>query len=406
MAAVNLTNATNKFKIKYMQASENVYNSNNVMSGRMKKRHDFTGKQKLTDVPTGFGGGVGSGTLPTPNVDPSVNVIITAKKLYGTCRIDRETIKAADGADGSFVKQTKHTVGKTVESWNRNFNRIIWNSLANGALGAGDGSTAVTGAGTTADPYLVIMSATGWKEANWEEKDYVNCGTETTLLEVYEVVPSTRQIKFVGTSAALAAAVAGTTFTSATFYMQGSRANDPTSFWAAVEATSGTLFGATVQRRWQSPCQKDSAGAGITVDVINTDLLTIHKASGKMPKMIVASYTQYGKLLNLLEDKKEYKIEPRAENLKGHFGFDAIAFHSLGGLMPIIMDRFVEDDRIAYVNDDFIEVHHRPDFGWFDDDGSVFLRAQDDDAYDARYGGYLEILTNPCFQGYRKGLAA
>jgi hypothetical protein len=99
-------------------------------------------------------------------------------------------------------------------------------------------------------------------------------------------------------------------------------------------------------------------------------------------------------------------IEPRAENLRGTMGFKAIAFESVGGEIPIIMDRFVEDDRIAYVNDDFIEAHHRPDFGWFDDDGTVFLRSNDDDAYEARYGGYLEILTNPCFQGYRKGLAA
>ena len=149
-----------------------------------------------------------------------------------------------------------------------------------------------------------------------------------------------------------------------------------------------------------------AGGAGLTTDMLNADLLKIHKACGKTPKMIVMSYTQYGKFLNLLEDKKTIMIEAREKSLQGVFaGFKSIAFDSVGGEIPVVMDRFVEEDRIAYVNDDFIEAHHRPDFGWFDDDGTVFLRSNDDDAYEARYGGYLEILVNPGFQGYRYSLA-
>lgn len=405
MSRWNLTDQSNHFKTKYGKVSENAYNSANVTLGRVKKTHTFTGKQMLEAIPTSFAGGVGSGSLPVANGDVMANAIITAKKVYATCEIDREAIKAADGKDGSFVSQTKHSVQKAVESFNRNMSRILWNSLDNGQLGTGDGATAVTGAGTSGDPYVVKMSATGWKEANWEEQDGVNCGTETSLLVVQEVVPSTRVVKFTGTSAALAAAVAGTTFTSAKFYMQGSKDNDPLSIPAVLAATSGTLYSVTVGRKWQAPVQADSSGAGLTTDDMNTDMIAIQKRCGKVPKLIITSSVQYRKLLNILEDKKEIQVPARAENLRGSVSFDGLAFHSAAGLVPIFWDRFIDDDRVYYINDDMIELRHRPDFGWFDDDGSVFLRKSDSDAYEARYGGYLENYTLPTFHGYRKGLA-
>lgn len=405
MGSFNLTDSSNKFKIKYGKVSENVYNSTNVTLGRVIKKYDFTGKQRTVDVPQGFNGGVGSGSLPTALYDPSGNATITAKKVYGVCKIDREAIKAADGDEGSFYKQTKHTVGKTVESWMRNMSRILFNSYDNGELGRGDGSTAVTGAGTTGDPYILTVNSSYWKEANWEENDYVNCGTEQTLLQVYEVVPATKKVKLVGTSATLATAVAGATSTSAKFYMQKSKDNDPTSIATALAATSSTLYSLSVNRRWQASVQADSDGAGLTVDLMNQDMLTVQRKTGKVPNLIVTSFKQYEKLLNLLEDKKEYNVDPRAENLKGHFSFKGLSFHSAAGLVPIFPERFVEDDRIYYLNDEFIEIHHRPDFGWFDDDGTVFLRSADDDAYEARYGGYLECYTVPNFHGYRYDLA-
>lgn len=405
MSEFSLTNSSAHFKEKYGKVSENTYNGKNVVLARVKKSYNFTGKQIVEDIPQTFNGGVGSGTLPTASYDKSASAIITSKKVYSVVKIEREAIKAADGKDGSFVKQTSHTVKKGVESFMRNASRILWNSLDNGHLGTGDNSTAVTGDGSSGDPYLVIISAATWKEANWEEQDAVNIGTETTNLIIDEVVPSTRQIKLVGTSAALATAVAGTTSTAAKIYMQKSKDNDPTSIWTSLSATASTLYSVNVTRRWKAPIQKDSDAAGVTTDMLNEDILGIERGCGQLPNLIVAGYTQYIKVLNLLEDKKEYMIDPRAENLKGKISFRAIEYLSPAGAIPIIYERFVENDRIAYLNDNFLECRHRPDFGWFDDDGTVFLRSNDDDAYEARYGGYYENYIPPSFHGYRYDLA-
>ena len=47
MAQFNLVDQTNLFKINYYKKSENMYNSANVLQGRIKKRYDFIGKQRF-----------------------------------------------------------------------------------------------------------------------------------------------------------------------------------------------------------------------------------------------------------------------------------------------------------------------------------------------------------------------
>ncbi len=403
MTDFNLTNSSNLFKIKYAKLSENVYNSATVLLGRVNKTYDFVGKQKFQAIPTGFAGSVGSGSLPTAYIAPSEGAILTAKKVYGVCTVDREAIQAASSDEGAFVRQTKWSVQKTVESYMRNANRILFND-GTGSLGRGDGSTNVTGAGTSGNPYVVVLNS-DWIEANFEENDYINYDSETTLLLVDEVVPSTRTIKLVGTSTGLAAlAGAGPVLTTKYFYMQGSKNNDPLGIKGVCDATSSTLYSVNVARRWQA-YQVASSSAGISTDMMNKDILAIEKRCGKLPKMIMTSYTQFAKVLNLLEDQKTYNLPARAENLKGQISFKGIEIMTSSGPIPMFVDRFCDSDRMYYLNDDFITSVHRPGFGWFDDDGTVFLRDSGADTYSARYGGYYENYIVPTFQGVRTGLA-
>lgn len=398
----NLSEATNLFKIKYEELSENVYNSANVLLGRCKKSYDFTGKQKYFAVPQSFSGGVGSGTLPKANTAIYEDATFSAKKVYAVVQIDREAIKAASNDEGAFVRATKEVVKKGVESYMRNMSRILFGE-GDGKLGTGDGATNVSGAGSSGDPYVIVISAASFKEANWEERDLVNIGTETTTLEITEVIPSTRTIKLVGSSAILAAAT-GSSALSDDVHMQGSKDNDPQGLKGVLDATSGTKYNISIGRRWQA-VQKDASGAGLTTDLMNEVMLDVEKQCGKVPNLILTSYKQYRKLLNLLEDQKEYSISPRSENLKGHISFRGVQFMSSMGAIGVFPERFCEDDRMYFLNDNKIEICHRPGFGWFDDDGTVFLREASSDEYSARYGGYCEIYIQPPFHGVLTNLA-
>lgn len=406
----NLTDQTNLFKINYYKKSENMYNSATVLQGRIKKKYDFTGRQKFVSTPMSYSGGVGSYSLPTANAGTYEAAIITSKAVYAVCEIQREAIKASANDAGAFVKATVETVKKTVESYMRNSSRILFGS-GDGVLGTGDGAgTNVAGAGSVGSPYIVEIPSANWKEANWEEKDYVQVvvsgSPEATLLEVVAVVPSTRKISLVGTSARLAALTGiGPLAATDEICMQNSYDADPMGLKGIADASaagSGSLYSINVGRRWEMFVE-DASGAGVTVDKMNKVMLSVEKKFGKAPNMIVTSYAQFQNILALLEDQKVYNLPNK--NVKGALSFQGVEFMSTRGPIGIFADRFCEDDAIYFLNDNFIEVHHRPDFGWFDDDGTVFLRLPDSDAYSARYGGYYENFITPTAHGVLRGLA-
>jgi hypothetical protein len=420
MSNFNLTDQTNLFKINYYKKSENMYNSANVLQGRVTKKYDFTGKQRFVSVPLSFSGGVGSGSLPTPNAGDYEGAIIKAKKVYATCEIDREAIKASANDEGAFVRATKETVRKTVESYVRNSSRILWGD-GSGVLGNGGASTAnVSGAGSTASPYVVELDPDYFKEANFEENDLVNIVTgntrstntggaaESTNLEIVDVDVDNYRVSLVGTSSRLST-LSGSAGFSATdaIAMQGSYGNDPTglkSLKDIAKAGSGNLYGIGYQRRW-SLYVKDAGGSGISTDKMNNVLLDVEKRVGKTPNLIMASYKQFRKILALLEDQKRYPITPKSKDLKGKMSFSGVQFMSTKGPVGIFVDRFCPDNEVWFLNDKYMEVHHRPGHGWFDDDGTVFLRQSDSDAYGARYGGYYENYLVPTAHGVLEGLA-
>lgn len=399
--------ASDLFKNTFMKISENTYNSANVLLGRVKKSYDFTGSFREQAVPLGFAGGAGSGILPTANTENNDKAIIRRKKVYARVAVDRETIMASLSEEGAYVKAMKHVAEKGVETFMRNFSRILFGN-GDGSLGTQSGvGGEITGVGTSVDPYTTIISAASWKEANWEERELVNVGAETTLLEVVAVDPDLRKISLVGTSAILAAKTTGaggdSAGSSAVIYQQGSKDNDPQGLKGVCDATSSTLYDIPVQRRWKAT-QEAAGNASISPDLMNKVMLSVEKKCQKAPNMIMTSYKQYEKLLNILEDQKVYNLPARASELKGIISFQGIEFMSTRGPIGIFPERFCEDDRMYFLNDNFIEIMHAPKFGWFDDDGTVFLRTTSDD-YEARYGGYLQVYIVPTFQGVITGLA-
>lgn len=405
MANWNLTDQSALFKTKFGKLSENAYNSANVLLGTVKKTYDLVGDEMKVAVPTYFAGGVGSGSLPTANPANAVKATITAEKVYAVTEYDRESIKAASSDEGSFVNGLKWNVQKTVEAYNRNASRILFGN-ADGALGTTTAADFTDVTGTTfgvGDTATAVITSATWVEGHWEEGDYVNVGTAADVCEVIAVDPATRTITFEKISGTTDFTT-GSAGTSKVIYMQNSKDNDPYGLMKVCDATSGSLYGVTVARRWKAT-QIAAAGAGISEDLLNELVIKIQEKCGKTINKIMCSYTQYRKILNFLEDKKIYSVDPRAADLKGKVSFKGVSYISDAGEIGIFPDRMCPGDRVYGVNTDFIEVKHRPDFGWFDDDGTVFLRKASSDAYEARYGGYYQNYIIPTFQGVIDGLA-
>ena len=396
-----------------------MYNTATPLLMRINREHNFVGEDEKAPVPTGYEGGVGSGSLPTAGKSNAEKYTITTKKIYARVEIARQLMKQASKKEGSFVKALGHKMGKGVESYVRNTSRMLFND-GTGSLSVGSASAAnVTGAGTTGDPYLVELKmensttspVVGNKRASLEKRDLINVNSETTDLEITDVaIASDKDITLtlVGTSSRLATLATANPFGAAdTLHMQGSKDNDTEGLKGVLDATSGTKYGVTIStgNRWQA-FQK-AVTSSISEDLILEMLLGVNEQSGQNTDMIVTSFKQWRKLSNQLEDKKEVQISPRfgSEKLKAKVGFNAISVKSpFNKDVPIVIDRFCEEDRMYFLNTKQIILKHAPDHGWFDEDGTIFMRVTDDDAYEARYGGYKEFFIIPSFQGVLTGL--
>lgn len=383
----------NLFKRQYKDKSLNTYNGKVPFLGRVKKSFDLVGLQREMEVPTGFQGGAGSGSLPQANRGIYVKPIISSKSIYCVAEIDRRTIKLSK-SEGAFVDALKETVKKTVEKFNWNVSRMLWNTLDNGSLGTVS-SVTDNGGGEYA---LVITDAT-WKLANWEIRDFVNIESgNTDLFEITGVANSTKTITVKRISSGQVPAA------NDKVYLQGSEGNDIQSFAAAVLATASTVHSVNVGYRWQG-YQKDAASAGISSDLLNDGMLGVEEQSGVTPSAIYVGYTQLRKQLNSIEDAKYYPVPARAENLQGVVSFNALQFASTAGPVPILVDRFVDADKAFYVSEDNVELLHAPEMGWHEDEGFVFLRKAGADAYEARYGAYMDAYCPPPVHGVTKSLS-
>jgi hypothetical protein len=422
MAEYSVEEQTGLFLTLFKNRSENMYNSVNVLEGRIKKTNDFVGKQMNIETQLSFAGGYGAKLLPQGNPSLVEQAVITAKKHYSRVFVDREGLKAASSSKGAFQTYLGFPIKKTVEDFMRNMSRILFGD-GSGVLGRGDGATNVTGAGTSGNPYVVTLRASDFNVANFEEKSIVQVVTGmnggnnlggtaeggdaiTNLLTISAVSKANRTVSLVGTSAVLAALVAGPSpfATTAGLVPQRSYLFEAMGLKGALMATSGTLYGLTVQRRWQA-VQEDAGGAGVVTDLMNDVMLQVHQAFGESPNLIVCNYNQYRKILAQLEDQKRYNVPNK--NLKGHLGFSGVEYVGMGGSpIGIFVDRFCDEDKIYFLNDKYIHRYHRPGGAeWFKDDKTVFLRTVDEDILEARYGSYMENFVTPTAHGVLYNLA-
>jgi len=420
MAEYSISEQTGLFLTLFKNRSQNMYNSANVLEGRIKKSNDFVGKQMNIETQLSFAGGYGAKLLPQGNPSLVEQAVITAKKHYSRVFVDREGLKAASSSKGAFQTYLAFPIKKTVEDYMRNMSRILFGD-GSGVLARGAGATNVSGLGTIASPYVVVMRASDWNIANLEEKSIVqvvtglNAGdnlggaaeggdSTANLLTIVAVNKATRAVSLVGTSAVLAGLTGAAPFpTTSGLVPQRSYLAEAQGLSGVLMKTSGTLYGLTVQRRWQAT-QVDALGSGIVVDMMNDVMLQVEQSFGEAPNMIICNYNQYRKILAQLEDQKRYNLPNK--NVKGHMGFSGIEYMGTSGSVGIFVDRFCPEDKIFFLNDKFIHRYHRPGGAeWFQDDKTVFLRTVDEDVLEARYGAYMENFITPSAHGVLHNLA-
>ena len=418
MGELNMSNAAKLLKRQYGPGALNTYDVSTPLLSQIKKTFNLEGERFEEYVPLSQGGGRGStqsGVVPTASPWKMDKAYFDSIESMSVVKLKRTLMYATKG-EGAWVDAQAESVKRGVLLFRNNAERQVMGD-GTGTLGTIKSGSSVTDNG--GGNYTLLMVASTFVEANFEEGDLVNIGTGSTDQFLVEEVDGDEENEYTAPSITVTRK-SGNKVPAASdaVFMQGSENNDMQGLRGILTATVGTIYGIPVSRRWKG-FYIANYGKGVNVDLMDRTMLGVHRKCGQAPNLIVTSYTQWRLLKSTLEGLKRYEsttITPRfnvpkvqgdlmKEAKSGRLGFKAILYDGPFGSAPVIISRFCRRDEMFFLNSEYMEIKHMRGFGWHDEDGTVFLREVGKTNYEARYGGDMEFWCPPTFHGYVDGLS-
>ena len=425
------TGFSNLFKVKYEAFSSALWmtgaSTGDAFLAKVPKVFKNQGRQLEFPIQITFGGSTSVGELGYSTNAQSVTVTVPCMSLYTRLNLDRKSMKMSKGDGAAYVD----SLGFEVE------NKVM-NSGRTEALLAYNNDSAILGqfvgqaTGTAPNFVVTIPVGTGTFRARlhyFEEDDIVEIEKDvlgTPLLqESYFRITSVAQnnttkvitlglLRVSGSVDIAAVGYAsqthniviqkGSTLNSHRNYIVGAR-RAPMGVLGCMNFTTGTRYGVNFTRRFSSRVV-DAASTNLTPDVLIDGIFDYESRTGIFPSLIVASYAQFTSALKLAEGTAIYKAVTTSGVGPVQFGFKGVEILTPRGSITMVTSRFLRDDIIFYTNPEKHKQYLAGPFGWFEDDGTMLLRLSEDDAYEARYGGYYENYFNPFFFHFVQNLVA
>lgn len=392
------------FKETWSDISKNCYNSATALLARVKKKYDLQGTKDHVAIPQGPAGGIGgltNGYLPEGGGDSGGVIEITAKDVVGVAVVDRKAMKQAMTDKGSFVRFTQQPVQKCVESYDTAVN-ILWHGDGTGRFGTLAAANAYVSGGATA-PVLEFTS--GSFHERWFPKNFQfnisnsgDTGVEDCLLKVTSVDATNRRVTFSRVSGTFDCS---TGVNDRYIYLQNMFKNAPQGLEGTVMATTGNIYTLAYDATSWGSFQYDANGAPPSVSLMNYvySQQSVRVDAGNYPNFILTSPEIWAILADIWEPSKRMTLMPRDKSLSApSFGIAALSYTTLESKdIPIVADKHCKKNRMYFLFDEVMYMHHLPDQGWWDEDGKVFLRVPGRPWYSATYGGYFENVLNPTF---------
>lgn len=392
------------FKDVYLDLSDNLYNSYDKHYNLAKKTFGTLGAQNSkAPIETTFGGGVGAsatGILPEASHASFIDPLYSAKRNYARIKIDNLTIDGTEKTEAAFVKLIDHEVTSRLRNFNRNVSRQQWND-GTGVLGQFTGPAT----GTAAAPVVTILTTGNYRRRkfHFEKGELLSVNTLASVFKITSYVHSTGALTLERISGA--DDLTGLAATTHSIYTQGSK-----------DAETYGYLGILVNTSHYTIAEEDRYKA-IKIDVdgpLDTSQLTEAEdqsstETDESVTDIVFSPLQYRKYIKLLEDQKRFPVpvkfsgrsnEMTSPELMAKVSFGGIQYVGATGNITCTKSKFLRDDVVAGCNFNHNHILHVKKPGWAQRDGTVFLRIDGMDAYEARYLCYSEQKINPWYQWF------
>lgn len=374
---VTLQSAENALKTVYLGVVSNQLNINaNPLLGKIKQTtKDVWGKEVRKLAPYGINGGIGAGAeadeLPKAAGNNYVQFVSELKNLYGKIELSDKAIRASENSAGAFVNLLNDEMEGLIKASSFNFGRMLF--------GDGSGLLAKITEVNTSTKVLTCDSVRNLIEGmvidiyNGETK--VDGGLRITYVDrvnkkVYIAFPSSydKTIK-----------------SGYTLYVQNSKGFEISGL-GKIFSNSDTLYGVSrTEYPWLSPYTKTDAGE-ISDGLIQSAIDFLDEVSGSQVNYIACS-SQVRRAYQ--EYLGAYRRNIDIMELAG--GYKAITYNGI----PVVADRFVEDDAMYLLNTDEFTLHQLCDWKWLEgEDGKVLKQNAGYPTYTATLVKYAELVCD------------
>ena len=373
---VTLQSAENALKTVYLGVVSNQLNTNaNPLLGKIKQTtKDVWGKEVRKLAPYGINGGIGAGAetdaLPTAAGNNYVQFVSELKNLYGKIELSDKAIRASENNAGAFVNLLNDEMEGLIKASSFNFGRMLF----------GDGSGLLATI-TAVDSSTKVITC-----------DSVRNLIEGMVIDIYNgdtKIDGGLRIKYVDRVNKKVhisfPASYSTIEENYTLYVQNSKGFEISGL-GKIFSNSGTLYGVSrTDYPWLTPYTKTSAGE-ISDSLIQSAIDFLDEVSGSNVNYIACS-SQVRRAYQ--EYLGAYRRNIDVMELAG--GYKALTYNGI----PVVADRFVEDDTMYLLNTDEFTLHQLCDWKWLEgEDGRVLKQNAGFPTYTATLVKYAELVCD------------
>lgn len=385
---VTLQTAESALKNVYLGVVANQLNVNaNPLLAKIKhSTKDVWGKEVRKLAPYGINGGVGAGSetaaLPTSSGNGYVQFVAELKNLYGKIELSDKAIKASANNIGAFVNLLADEMEGLVKASSFNLGRMLY----------GDGSG--------------ILASVSEVSAKTVTCDKVNNLIEGMLIDVYTesekknkaplkityVDRVGKKFTYIETASEELVIAEGDKI-----YVQGSKDFEISGLGKIFDSTATTIYGVSKEEHpWLKPytstTSTEISDILIQQAIDFLDMNTDSKINFITCSSVVRrAYQEY---------LGAYRRNIDITELEG--GFKTITHNGI----PVVADRFVDDDTMYLLNTDDFTLHELCDWQWLEgEDGRILKQNQGYPTYSATLVKYAELICDkPCGQAKISGI--
>lgn len=382
---VTLQTADNALKNVYLGVVANQLNvkANPLLAKIKRTSKDVWGKEIRKLAPFGINGGVGAGgetdALPDASGNRYVQFVSELKNLYGKIEISDKAVRASQNNIGAFVNLLTDEMEGLVKASAFNLGRMLY----------GDGTGLLATVSAVSNKTLTCDKVNNLIEGMLVDVYSTSGKLNTTPLKITYVDRVNKKFTYTGTTSTISQ--------NCKVYVQGSKDKEISGLGKIFDSSATSIYGVSKSDNpWLTP-YVSTTEQEISDIVIQQaiDFLDMNVDSQinfiSCSSQVRRAYQEY---------LGAYRRNIDIAVLDG--GYKTITHNGI----PVVADRFVDNDTMYLLNTNDFTLHELCDWQWLQgEDGRILKQKEGYPTYSATLVKYAELICDkPCGQAKISGI--